>query len=73
MSRRITITVEDNIADADALQLARMVVEQGKISGNGKYYCCATAFQHSNYKEEIMVYTSTRVKEPNVGFIIMKA
>ena len=72
MSKRITITVEDDIDDADALQLAMQVVGQGKISGHGKHYCYATAFQHPNYKEEIMVYTSTRVKEQNVGFTIMK-
>lgn len=72
MSKRITITIEDDIADADALQLVMQVVEQGKISGQGKYYCYASAFKHPNYKEEIMVYTSTRVKEQNVGFTIMK-
>lgn len=72
MSKRITITVEDDIADADALQLALQVVGGGKISGNGKYYCYATEFKHPNYKETIMVYTSPRVKEQNVSFTIMK-
>lgn len=72
MSKRITITIEDDINDADALQLAMQVVEQGKISGKGKHYCYATAFQHPNYKEEIMVYTSTRVKGQNIGFTIIK-
>lgn len=72
MSKRITISVEDNIADADALQLALQVVGGGKISGNGKHYCYATEFKHPNYNETIMVYTSPRVKEQNVSFTIMK-
>lgn len=72
MSKRITITIEDDISDADALQLAMQVVQQGKISGDGKYYCYATEFKHPNYKESVMVYTSTRSKGPNVSFTIMK-
>lgn len=72
MSKRITITIEDNIADADALQCVMRVVEGGKISGSGKYYCYATILRHPNYKEEIAVYTSPRVKEDNAAFTVMK-
>ena len=72
MSKRITITIEDNIPDADALQCVMQVVEGGKISGNGKYYCYATMFKHPKHKEEIAVYTSPRVKENNSAFTIMK-
>lgn len=72
MSKRITITIEDNIADADVLQCVMQVVEGGKISGDGKYYCYATMLKHPNHKEEIAVYTSPRVKEDNSAFTIMK-
>lgn len=72
MSKRITITVEDNIADADALQCVMQVVDGGKISGDGKYYCYATLLKHPNYKEEIAVYTSSRVKGDNSAFTVMK-
>lgn len=73
MSKRITITIEDNIADADALQCVMQVADMGKISGDGKYYCYATLLKHSNYKEEIAVYTSPRVKGDNSAFTVMKA
>lgn len=72
MARKITITIEDNIADADALQCVMQVVEGGKISGEGKYYCYATMLKHPNYKEEIAVYASTRVKDDNSAFTVMK-
>lgn len=72
MSKRITITVEDNITDADALQCVMQVVDGGKISGDGKYYCYATMLKHPNYKEEIAVYTSPRVKGDNSAFTVMK-
>ena len=72
MARKITITIEDNIADADALQCVMQVVDRGKISGDGKYYCYATMLKHPNYKEEIAVYTSPRVKDGNSAFTIMK-
>lgn len=72
MSKRITITIEDDIADADALQCVMQVVEGGKISGYGKHYCYATELKHQGYKESIMVYTSSRVKEDNSAFTLMK-
>lgn len=68
--KRITITVDDTIDDADALQCIMQMVDQGKISGNGKYYCYAMTFNHPNYKNEIIAYTSTRTKGDNSAFTI---
>ena len=69
--KRITIKVEDGISDADALQCVMRVVDGGKISGDGKYYCAATMFKHPNYDEEVAVYTTTRCKEGNSAFVVM--
>lgn len=72
MSKRITITIEDNIADADAIQCVMQVVDGGKISGDGKYYCYASILKHPKHDQEIAVYTSTRVKGDNSAFTVMK-
>ena len=72
MAKKITITIEDNIADADALQCVMQVVDMGNIFGNSEYCHHATMFKHPNYKEEIAVYTSPRVKDGNSAFTVMK-
>ena len=72
MAKRITITIEDNIPDGDALQCVMQVVDMGKISCDGKYYCAATLFEHPGHPNGIVVYTTTRTKENNSAFIVMK-
>lgn len=69
--KRITITIEDNIPDGDALQCVMQIVDMGKISGNGKFYCASTLLQHPKYPNSIVVYTSTRTKENNSSFHVM--
>lgn len=69
--KRITITVEDGISDADALQCVMRVVDGGKITGHGKYYSAVTMFKHPNYDKEVAVYTTTRCKEGDSAFVVM--
>ena len=38
----MTIKIEDNISDIVAISLVKEVIEQGKISNNGKSYCYLT-------------------------------
>ena len=40
----MTIKIEDNISDIVAISLVKEVIEQGKISNNGKSYCYLTYF-----------------------------
>ena len=40
----MTIKIEDNIDDLTAVSLVKQVIEQGKISNNGKSYCYLTLF-----------------------------
>ena len=40
----MTIKIEDNISDLDAISLVKEVIEQGKISNNGTSYCYLTVF-----------------------------
>ena len=44
MSEKIHITVEDGIEPSVALEHVASVMRNGRISGNGKYYCYVTIF-----------------------------
>ena len=59
----MTIKIEDNIPDLLAVNLVSKVIEQGKISGNGEYYCCLTLFE-TNDQGEIAVLTQQYRKSP---------
>lgn len=83
MSKRITITIHDDIPDDVALRLALQTVQQGRISHNSKgeeFYCWGVLtvdpararedidFEDFNYA----VYTSSKSRFPNSAFHIMK-
>ena len=40
----MTIKIEDGIDDLTAVSLVKQVIEQGKISNNGKSYCYLSIF-----------------------------
>lgn len=40
----MTVKIEDNIDDLTAISLVKQVIEQGKVSNNGKSYCYLTLF-----------------------------
>lgn len=42
----MTIKIEDGIDDLTAVSLVKKVIEQGKISGDGKSYCYLTLFDN---------------------------
>lgn len=82
MSKRITITVHDDIPDDVALRLVLQTVEQGRISHNSKgeeFYCWAILsadparagddidFEDFNYA----ICTSPQSKSPNSAFHVM--
>ena len=54
----MTIKIEDNIDDLTAVSLVKQVIEQGKISNNGKSYCYLSIF------DDIVVETRQYRKSP---------
>ena len=42
--RRMNITIADAVADIDAIFAVRIVVLNGRISGDGDTYCYVTSF-----------------------------
>lgn len=76
MSKRITITIDDDISDVDALECVLYAVKQGRISqdsqGN-KYYCWGVLFPAPNNglgPNKFALWTNRRSKEPNSSFRI---
>ena len=63
---RIYLDIRDNINPTTALECVKKVIEQGKISNNGKSYSYATLFDTN--KGEIMV--ATRQYRKNNCFLI---
>ncbi len=52
---RIIINNRTNIGDIYSLELVKKVMEQGKISGEGKKYCYLTALSKSGRKFHVSV------------------
>ena len=52
---KIHIDIRNNIDKTIALDCVKQVIQQGKISNNGKSYCLATTFKYGD--EEIWVHT----------------
>ena len=64
----MTIKIEDNIDDLTAISIVKQVIEQGKVSGNGKSYCYLTMFTVGN---DIIV-VETRLYRKSPCFIVYK-
>lgn len=45
--RRITISVADDVPDLVAIEKVRRVIENGRMSDDGKCYCYLTSFEVS--------------------------
>lgn len=58
----MTIKIEDNIDDLTAISLVKQIIEQGKVSGNGKGYCYLTMFTVGD--DTIVVETRQYRKSP---------
>ncbi len=82
MSKRITITIHDNIPDDVALRLVLQTVQQGRISHNSKgeaFYCWgmltvdpARAGEDVDFEDfNYAVYTSSKSQVPNSAFHVM--
>lgn len=76
MSKRITITIDDDISDIDAIKCVLTAVTEGRISkdtkGN-KFYCWGIIFPDKNddiSPAGIALWTNRRSKEPNASFRI---
>ena len=52
---KIHIDIRDDIAPEVALECVKMVIENGKISNDGKQYCYLTSFNVGD--DEVMVNT----------------
>lgn len=76
MSKRITITVDDDISDVDALKCVLYAVERGRISQDSKgnkYYCWGILFPDPNDSlgpDKFVLLTNRTSKEPNSSFRI---
>ena len=76
MSKRITITVDDDIPDVDALECVLYAVKHGRISKDSKgnkYYCWGILFpDHSDSlgHDKYVLWTNRTSKEPNSSFRI---
>lgn len=65
---KIHIDIRHNISPTIALECVRQVIEQGKISANGKSYCYATTFDTSNGE----VWVAVRPYRKNDCFLVYK-
>lgn len=76
MSKRITITVDDDISDVDALKCVLYAVQQGRISHDSKgnrFYCWGIIFPNEDGDfgpNELALWTNRTSKEPNSSFRI---
>lgn len=72
MSKRITITIDDDISDADALECVLHTVQQGRISSDtkgNKYYCWGIAIPiKEGQAKGLVLWTSRDSKDPNASF-----
>ena len=55
MSKIIIENRSEVLNDVDAINLVTRVIEQGRVSDNGKQYCYATRFSHSILDLDLMV------------------
>lgn len=76
MSKRITITVDDDISDVDALECVLYADKQGRISKDSKgnkFYCWVIIFPNKDDEfgpNELALCTNSTSKEPNSSFRI---
>lgn len=76
MSKRITITIDDDISDVDALKCVLYAVKKGRISQDSKgnkYYCWGILFpdfSDSLGPDKYVLWTNRSSKEPNSSFRI---
>ena len=68
MKHRINIQIRDDIDPARAVALVARVMEMGRVSGEGKYFCCVTSFTDGT-----VVYTRGPGKAVNSdSFVVYK-
>lgn len=58
--KEIRIKYDDNISDNLASQLVWSVINQGKISNEGKSYCFATVFDVDGTEYKVVVNDKTK-------------
>ena len=54
---KVIINIEDGVDIRDAMQCVSLVIERGRVSGNGKRFCWATVFS-----DGLTVVTNNRTK-----------
>ena len=57
---RITIDIKNELSPSIALECVKRVINQGRVSGNGKYFCYATLFDTAD--GEVCVVTNPNRK-----------
>ena len=58
--KEIRIKYDDNVSDELASQLVWSVINQGKISNEGKSYCYATVFKVDGTEYQVVVNNKTK-------------
>lgn len=79
MSKRITITIDDDITDKKALECVLYAVKQGRISNDSKgnkFYCWGIVFPDNDgspfSEESYALWTNRQSKEPNASFRVIR-
>lgn len=58
--KEIRIKYDDDISDEIVLQLVWSVINQGKISNEGKSYCYVTVFQVNGMRYDVVANDKTK-------------
>ena len=59
---KLIIDNRTELNDIDALRVAKVVIEQGRISNDGKQYCYATEVEINNLSGKYTVYSDLNKK-----------
>ena len=59
---KIIIENRSSVSDNVAISLVQRVITKGRVSNDGKQYCCATVFRNPEQDSEIVVYTDLNKK-----------
>lgn len=65
---KIHLDIRDNISPTLALECVKQAIERGKISADGKSYCCAAIFD----TDEGKIWVVTRPYRKSSCFLIYK-
>ena len=69
MNRRITITIDENISDEDAIYAVLRIIKGGKQVENGNFYYSSVVATENG--DKVTVYTNLKTTPPNISFKVV--